>query len=81
MECGCLHGWVTENGRARNHLTLCSVHVLVHVQVRVHTPDDPQSVQLRNATTTSKSQDGSQTQIKIESTEAWHTFKDVIRAT
>ena len=23
MECGCLHGGVSENGRARNHLTLC----------------------------------------------------------
>ena len=51
-ECGCLHGRVFENGGARNPLTLCSVLVLVHVQVWVHIPGDPQSVQLRNATTT-----------------------------
>ena len=43
---------VFENGRTRNPLTLCSVPVLVHVQVWVHIPGDPQSVQLRNATTT-----------------------------
>ena len=41
-----------ENGRARNLLTLCSVAVLVLVQVWVYIPADPQSVQLRNATTT-----------------------------
>ena len=51
MECDCLHGEVIENGRARNPLTLCSVPTLVHVQVWVHKPGDPQSVQLRNATT------------------------------
>ena len=45
-ECGCLHGGVTENGRARNPLTLGSVPVLLHVQVWVHIPGDPQSVQL-----------------------------------
>ena len=51
-ECGCLHGGVIENSRARNPLTLCSVHAIVHVQVWVHIPGDPQSVHLRNATTT-----------------------------
>ena len=50
MECGCLHGDLIENGRACNPLTLCSVPVLVHVQVLVHIPGD--RVQLRNATTT-----------------------------
>ena len=50
-ECGFLHGGV-ENGRARNPLTLCSVAALVHVQVWVHMPGDPQNVQLRNDTTT-----------------------------
>ena len=56
-ECGCLHGGVIENGHACNPLTLCSVPVLVHVhvQVWVHTPGDPQIVQLRNATTTTYS--------------------------
>ena len=43
-ECGCLHGGVTENGRTRNPLTLCSVPALVHVQVWVHLPGDPQSL-------------------------------------
>ena len=52
MECGFVHGGVIENGRAHNPLTLCSVPVLVHVQVWVHIPGDPQRVQLRNATTT-----------------------------
>ena len=42
-----------ENGRARNPLTLCSVPALVHVQVLVHIPGNPQSVHLRNASTTS----------------------------
>ena len=42
MECGCLHGGVIENGHARNPLTLCSVPALVHVQVWVHIPGDPQ---------------------------------------
>ena len=46
---GCLHGGVIENGRTRNPPTLRSVLVLV--QVWVHIPGDPQSVQLRNATT------------------------------
>ena len=55
-ECGCLYGGVIENGRARNPLTLCNVPVLVHVQVWVHVPGDPQSVELRNATTTTSSQ-------------------------
>ena len=50
MECGCLHAGVTENGRTGNPLALCSVPVLV--QVWVHILGDPQSVQLRNATTT-----------------------------
>ena len=50
-ECGCLHGGVIENGRIRNPLTLCSVPVLVPVQVWVHILGDPQNVQLRNATT------------------------------
>ena len=36
-----------ENGRARNPLTLCSVPVLVHVQLWVHTPGDPQSVNIQ----------------------------------
>ena len=36
----------------RNPLTLCSVPVVVHVQVWVHIPGDPQRAQLRNATTT-----------------------------
>ena len=56
-ECGYLHGRVLENVRTRDPLTLCSVHVLVQVQVWVHIPGDPQSVQLRNdtATTTTKS--------------------------
>ena len=53
MECGCLRTWrVIENGRTRIPLTLCNVPVLVHVQVWVHILGDPQSVQLRNATTT-----------------------------
>ena len=53
-ECGCLHGGVTENGHARNPLTLCSapLYLHVHVQVWVHIPGDPQSVQLRNDATT-----------------------------
>ena len=42
MECGCLHGGVIKNGHTRNPLTLCSVHVLVHVQVWVHIAGDPQ---------------------------------------
>ena len=41
-ECGCIHGGVIENGRACNALTLCSVPVLVHVQVWVHIPGNPQ---------------------------------------
>ena len=41
-----------ENGRTRNPFTLHSARALVHVQVRVHLPVDPQGVQLRNATTT-----------------------------
>ena len=36
----------------RNPLTLCSVPALVLVQVWMHIPGDPHSVQLRNATTT-----------------------------
>ena len=51
MERSCVHCWVIENGRMCNPLTLCSVPALVHVQVCVHIPGDPQSVQLRNATT------------------------------
>ena len=51
-ECGCLYGGVIENGLTHNPLTLCSVPVLVHVQVWLHMPGDPQSVQLSNATTT-----------------------------
>ena len=53
-ECDCLHGGVIENGRACNPLTLCSVPALFFVQVWVHTPGvtQSQSVQLRNATTT-----------------------------
>ena len=52
QECGCLHGGVIENGRTHQSLTLCSVPVLVHVGVWMFIPGDPQSVQLRNATTT-----------------------------
>ena len=51
MECGCLQGGVIGNGRTRNLLALCSVPVLVHVQVWVHIPGDPQSAKLRNAAT------------------------------
>ena len=54
MKCGCLHGGEIVNGRACNPLS--SVPVLVHVQVWVHIQGDPQSVQLRNATTTTPSQ-------------------------
>ena len=46
-----LRTW-SESESIRNPLTLRSVPVLVHVQVWVHIPGDPQSVQLRNATTT-----------------------------
>ena len=48
MERGCLHGRVIENSQTRNPLTLCSVHVRVWVYIL----GDPQSVQLRNTTTT-----------------------------
>ena len=50
-ECGCIHGGVIENGRARNTLTLWTVPVLIHVRVWVHTLVDCRRVQLRNATT------------------------------
>ena len=43
---------VIENGRTCNPLTLWTVPVLEHVQVRVHILGDPQGVHLRNATTT-----------------------------
>ena len=33
---------VPTSGRIRNPITLCSVAVLVHVQVWVHIPSDPQ---------------------------------------
>ena len=62
-ECGCLHGGVIENGCSRNPLTLCSVPVLVHVHVWVHILGDPQSVQLRKATTTTKSRSSGCTQL------------------
>ena len=39
---GCLHGRVIENDCTCNPLTLCSVCVLVHVQVWVHILDGPQ---------------------------------------
>ena len=43
--------WVIENSHTRNPLTLCCVPVLVHVQLQVqvwvHIPGNPQSVQLR----------------------------------
>ena len=48
MECGCLHGGEIGNGCTRNPLTQCSVCV----RVWVHILGGPQSVQLRNATTT-----------------------------
>ena len=51
-ECGGLHDGVIENGRTCNPLTIWTVLVLVLVQVRVYVLGDPQSVQLRNATTT-----------------------------
>ena len=41
-ECGCLHRGVTDNSRASNPLTLCSVPALVQVQVCVYIPGDPQ---------------------------------------
>ena len=47
-----LHVGVIENGRTRNHLTLWTASVVVHVQVWEHILGDPQSVQLRNATKT-----------------------------
>ena len=50
-ECGCLYGGVIGNGRTRNPLTLCSVSICT-CTVWVRIPGDPQSVQLRNATTT-----------------------------
>ena len=50
--CGCRHGGEIVNGRSRNHLTLWTVPILVHVRVWVHILGDPQSVQMRNATTT-----------------------------
>ena len=37
---GCLQGREIENGRARNPLTPCSVHVLEHVQVWLQIPGD-----------------------------------------
>ena len=60
----CMAG-VIENGCARNPLTLCTVPVLVHVRVWVHIPGDPQSVQLRNATTTATT-----------TTTIWRQFSD-----
>ena len=56
IECVCLNGGVIaiENGHTHNPLALWAVPVLVHIyiQVSVHIVADPQSVQLRNATTT-----------------------------
>ena len=48
-ECDCLHGGVIENVRTRKPLTLWTVPV--PVLVWVHILGDPQSVQLRDATT------------------------------
>ena len=41
-----------KNCCTRNPLTLCIVPAVVYVRVWLHIPGDPQSVQLRNATTT-----------------------------
>ena len=45
-ECGCRHGRVIENGRTRNHHTLWTVWLWVRIL------GDPQSIHLRNPTST-----------------------------
>ena len=47
-----IHGGVIENGRTRNPLTLRTVPTLVLVRVWVQILGDPQTAQLRKATTT-----------------------------